>query len=151
MTNDQIEQMILDALKGYNLQPNTIFPIMPVHTKLQSAGLTSEEINGVLERMINKNWLKSSSGPHWTITQGGYDQLGTHLSDDQVEREILNVIKGYNPRPDEIFPVMQLQVKLPSIGNTRINEALNRMVAKGWLKPGNGPHWKITAAGHAKL
>jgi hypothetical protein len=148
---DNTEQLVLDVFKKYNLQPGHIFPVMQISIQLSKSGISSDDVSDALASMVQKGWLLPNDGPLWKITQDGYDQLGTHLSDDEVERAILDVIKSYNVGPGEIFPVAQVSLKLPSVGHDRVNDALEAMVDKGLLERGRGPLWKITATGHALL
>ena len=72
---------------------------------------------------------------------------------EDTKRAILDVISSYKVRPNEIFPIVQISVKLQERGfrNTDIDPALEQMVNDGWLLPSNGPHWTITESGFAQL
>jgi len=152
-TDDEIDDAIMKVIKDLNLQPNMIFPIMPVHAKLQRAGLTADQINRGLERVQGRGWLKGSSGPHWTLTTEGHEQFGPPPSNDEVERAILDGIGANNPAADTVFPIVPIKAKLQQAGfsSQQINDALTNMVEKGWLKAGAGRHWTITTAGHAEI
>jgi hypothetical protein len=152
-TDDEIDDAIMEVIKVRKLQPNTIVPIMQVHMELQRAGLTADQINDGLERLQDRGWLKGSTGPHWTLTGEGHKQFAPPPSNDQVERAVLDQIATYNPAPDTIFPIMQIGVNLQQDGfsSDQVNDALKRMVEKGWLKAGGGPHWTITATGHREM
>jgi len=66
-----------------------------------------------------------------------------------LEYKILGQIKKYDIEAGQIFPVVQVKVNLENLGfsNDDIWSALESMVAKNWLEPTNGPHWKLLEDG----
>lgn len=73
---------------------------------------------------------------------------------ESAKRAILEEISKFNVRPNEIFPIMQIQVHLNARGfrEEEVHPALEQMVNDGWLLPKEGMvHWSITEAGYAEM